>query len=103
IETWEVVDGLAALVAKSLVQYEAAGHESRYRMLETVRQYARDRLLEAGEAAAVRDRHRDWFVALAERAEPRLRWGAKQVTWMDRLETEHGNLRAALEWCRDAA
>src|SRR6202040_214438 len=70
IEAWEVVDGLAALVTKSLVQYEAQGNEARYRMLETVRQYSRDRLLEVGEAAAVRDRQRDWFVALAERAEP---------------------------------
>src|SRR4051794_31840506 len=65
IEAGAVVDGLAALVAKSLVQYEARGAATRYRMLETVRQYSRDRLGEAGEAGAVRGRHRNWFVALA--------------------------------------
>jgi tetratricopeptide (TPR) repeat protein len=62
-----------------------------------VRQYARDRLLEAGEAEAMRRRHRDWFLELAERAEPGLQ-GREQAVWLKRLEGEHDNLRAALAW-----
>jgi predicted ATPase/class 3 adenylate cyclase/uncharacterized protein HemY len=97
VEEWEVLDLLTSLVEKSLVLYEERGGEGRYRLLETVRQYARDRLLEAGEAAAVRGRHRDWCLALAEEAEPKL-GGPEQVVWLDRLEREHDNLRAALAW-----
>jgi len=86
------------LVDKSLVVVEqGVGGETRYRLLETIRQYARDRLLEAGEAGPVRDRHRDWFVAFAERAAPEL-GGPNQAWWLDRLEQEHDNMRAALEW-----
>ena len=62
-----------------------------------MRQYSRDRLPEAAEAAAVRGRHRDWCLAFAERAEPELR-GPEQMLWLARLEREHDNLRAALEW-----
>src|SRR5262245_55442481 len=101
IDSGEVLDLLTSLVQKSLVVYEEDEQAcGRYRLLETVRQYARDRLLEASEAAAARDRHRDWFLALAEQAEPKLLRGAEQVAWMDRLETEHDNLRSALEWCQ---
>src|SRR5260370_16759105 len=65
IEGWEVLDLLSSLVHKSLVVYEEDEQgRGRYRLLETVRQYARDRLLEAGEGAAVRERHRDWVFAL---------------------------------------
>jgi non-specific serine/threonine protein kinase len=63
-----------------------------------VRQYARERLEEKGEAAVVRGRHRDWFLALAERAAPELH-RSDQLAWLERLEAEHDNLRAALEWC----
>ena len=91
-----MLDLLTALVEKSLVLAEERAGEARYRLLETVRQYARDRLLEAGEAAAVRERHRDWFLALAEAAEPELR-GAGPGRWLERLEAEHDNLRAALD------
>jgi predicted ATPase/DNA-binding SARP family transcriptional activator len=73
------------------------GGEGRYRLLETVRQYARERLLEAGEAEAVRGRHLDWFLALVEAAEPEL-VGARQRAWLDRLERDYDNLRAALAW-----
>jgi predicted ATPase/class 3 adenylate cyclase len=104
VEEWEILDLLAALVDKSLVQYEEPGTdaqhrsgEARYRLLETLRQYGRDRLLETGEVEAVRACHRDWAVQLAERAEPEL-WTADQSAWLVRLETEHDNLRAALEW-----
>jgi tetratricopeptide (TPR) repeat protein len=66
-------------------------------MLETIRQYALDRLLETDEAGAVRDRHRDWYVALAERAEREL-IGPKQPIWLQRLDYELDNIRAALDW-----
>src|SRR5713226_5481995 len=95
VEEWEVLDLLTSLVEKSLVLYEERGGEGRYRLLETVRQYARDRLLEAGEAEAVRGRHLGFVLRLAEEAEPKLS-GPEQVVWLDRLEAEHDNLRAAL-------
>jgi predicted ATPase len=88
IEGWEVLDLLASLVQKSLILYEEDEHgQGRYRLLETARQYARDRLLESGEGEAVRDQHRDRLLALAEEAEPKL-LGPEQVVWLDRLETE---------------
>ena len=93
-----MLDLLTALVEKSLVVYEEGGsNEARYRLPETVRQYARDRLLESREAEAVRERHRDWYLALAEEAEPEL-LGEHQVMWLERWESEHDNLRVALEW-----
>src|SRR5437762_4970678 len=70
--TPDVLDLLTSLVDKSLVLYEAPGGIPRYRLLETVRQYARDRLLESGEAEALRDRHLAYFLTLAEQAEPEL-------------------------------
>jgi tetratricopeptide (TPR) repeat protein len=95
----QVLDLLTALVDKSLVVYdEGEDGTGRYRLTETVRQYARDRLLESGEAEAVRVRHRDHFLEMAERAQPELR-GPRQGAWLGRLEAEHDNLRAALEWC----
>jgi predicted ATPase/DNA-binding SARP family transcriptional activator len=105
----DVLDLLTALVDKSLVIYEAGGAEgayprsagSRYRLLETVRQYARERLMETEEADRVRTRHQDWFLALAEQAEPEL-LRSDQLAWLDRLEAEHDNLRAAMAWCLEA-
>jgi non-specific serine/threonine protein kinase len=106
VESWEVLDLLASLVDKSLVVAEEPGTTNhpgvRYRLLETVRQYGRDRLLEGGDAAAVRDRHLDYFTRLAEDADAKIR-GPEQGTWLARLETEHDNLRAALQWCKSAA
>ncbi|MDR7418324.1 MAG: adenylate/guanylate cyclase domain-containing protein [Armatimonadota bacterium] len=104
IERGDVLDLQAALIDKSLVVVEEAGADARYRLLETVRQYARDKLVEAGEAEAWRTRHRDWFLALAEEARQRLQ-GREQTMWLGRLAGEHENLHAALEWslaCRDA-
>jgi tetratricopeptide (TPR) repeat protein len=66
-------------------------------MLETIREYGGQKLRESGEEPLLRRRHRDWFLALAERAFPEL-WGNEQGAWLQRLETEHDNLRAALEW-----
>jgi len=97
IEAAQILALQAQLVAKSLVVMEAQNGDARYRLLETIRQYARDRLLEAGEAATVRGRHRDWYLKLAERARPELQ-GPRQAEWLERLETEHDNLRSALDW-----
>jgi predicted ATPase len=74
------------------MQYEVRGGEARYWLLETVRQYARDRLIEAGEATEARNRHRDYFLSLPERIR------TEPAEKFDRLDTEHDNLRAALGW-----
>ena len=100
IEEWEILDLISALVDKSLVVYEEQGVTSRYRLLETVRQYAREKLAETGEGQAYRNRHCDWYLALAEEAKPQLS-GDRQTYWLDRLEREHDNLRAALDYCVD--
>jgi predicted ATPase/DNA-binding SARP family transcriptional activator len=92
-----VLDVLTALVDKSLVTVDQHAHDVRYRLLETIRQYGREKLVAAGEADAAAQRHREFFHALATRAEPELT-RAGQMTWLDRLEAEHDNLRAALEW-----
>jgi predicted ATPase/class 3 adenylate cyclase len=97
IEAHEVLDLLTHLVGKSLVMMEEQEGEARYRLLETVRQYSRDKLLEVGEAESVRRRHRNFFLDLAERAEPEIQ-GPDQRVWLERLEQEHDNLRAALGW-----
>ena len=96
IEDWETLDLLTSLVEKSLAVAETEQGETRYRLLETLRQYGQDRLLESGEAAALRRRHLEYFLALALEAEPKLA-GEEQARWLQRLETEHENLRAALE------
>jgi tetratricopeptide (TPR) repeat protein len=96
-----VFDLLTQLVDKSLVQVEKREGEERYRLLETIRQYARDRLVDVGESEAVRNRHFDWFLELAERVEPEL-IGPRQVAWLDRLEIEQDNFRAALAWGLDS-
>jgi non-specific serine/threonine protein kinase len=97
VRSEDVLDLLAQLVDKSLVIAERQDGAARYRLLETVRQYAREKLDDAEEGVAVRDRHRDWYLALAEAAEPELH-GARVVEWLGRLEREHDNLRAALAW-----
>ncbi len=97
IEKNEVLHLLTQLADKSLVWVEGEDGKVRYRLLETVRQYGRDRLRESEEPASVLGRHRDFFLAFAERAEPELR-GPDQEVWLDRLEADHVNLRVALEW-----
>jgi predicted ATPase/DNA-binding SARP family transcriptional activator len=97
VEGWEVLDLLTSLVDKSLAVYDDQSGEGRYRLLETVRQYARDRLLEAGEVEAVRSRHLGFFLRMAEETEPEL-YGPEQAAWLERLGREHDNLRAALVW-----
>jgi predicted ATPase/class 3 adenylate cyclase len=98
--TNDVVYVLIRLIEQSLVVAEEDG--DRYRMLETVRQYAQDRLLENGEGERWRDRHLAYFLALAEEAEPKLN-GIQQRNWLERLEMEHDNLRSALTWSAEGA
>src|SRR4029453_4342884 len=93
-----VLDGLHALLAKNLVQQLAADGEPRFTMFETIREYALERLTERGEAPATQLAHAVYFLDLAERAEPEL-GGPDQVAWLDRLDDEQANLRAALAWC----
>ena len=97
ISAEDVLDLLMALVDKSLVVMEDQGETARYRLLESIREYATARLVEAGEAARVRLRHRDWYWALAEQAASGP-VGRRQARWMPRLAEEHDNLRAAIEW-----
>jgi predicted ATPase/class 3 adenylate cyclase len=93
-----VFDGVASLVEKSLLrQDEGLAGEPRFFMLETIREYALDRLERSGEGEILRQRHAHYFVALAEEAEPEI-LGADQIRWLERLEAERDNFRAALGW-----
>jgi predicted ATPase len=71
--------------------------ENRFGLLETIRQYGRDRLLEAGEASVIEAAHRNWCRSLVETAAAQLRGGAEQVRWLELLETDRANISAALE------
>jgi predicted ATPase/DNA-binding CsgD family transcriptional regulator len=93
----DVLVTLGRLVDKSLVLADQNGAQARYRLLDTIRHFAHDRLRDAGEAASTRERHLDHFLALAEAAEPELE-GTGQDAWLTTLETEHDNFRSALEW-----
>ena len=94
----DVLDLLGSLVEQSLVVTEVAGgYEMRYGMLEPVRQYALERLEENREAEETRRQHAAFFLGLAERADPEVR-GPRQVEWLERLEQENDNLRAAMSW-----
>jgi tetratricopeptide (TPR) repeat protein len=95
IESADVLVLLGSLIEKSLVLHDDL--TGRYRLLETVRQYGIERLVEHHEEDGIRDRHLASFLALAERAEPHLT-DADQKEWLDRLDIEHENLRSALEW-----
>jgi predicted ATPase/DNA-binding CsgD family transcriptional regulator len=89
---------LADLVGKSLVVADVAeGAPARYRLMETVREYAAEQLAASGVEADARRRHAAYFVSLAEQAEPALR-GPDQLPWLDRLDRERENLRTAFDW-----
>jgi len=96
------LDGLGALVEKSLVrQMDDASGQPRFRMLQTIREFGLERLAEADEIDATRDRHLDLVAALAREAEHEL-IGVDARHWLDRLELEHDNIRTALRWALDA-
>jgi predicted ATPase/DNA-binding CsgD family transcriptional regulator len=95
--TEEVLDVLTQLVNKSLVLAEEHAGTTRYRMLEPIRQYAREKLQEASEEARVRSRHLAHFTQFAETAEPQFN-RRDQVAWIKRLVSDYDNLRAALAW-----
>jgi len=95
----DVLDLLTGLVNKSLVLSEhPVEDETRYRLLETVREYAQDLQIERGERGPAREAHALWFVDWAERASVHVT-GAQQAHWLDVVERENSNLRAALDWC----
>ena len=102
LDEYAVLDVLTRLVEQSLVTtHRVEGGTTRYTMLETVRQYAQDRLNESGEGEAARNRQLAFFVALAEEADPEL-VGQKQSAWFARLDLELENLLAAHSWCDHA-
>ncbi len=93
----DVCDLVMYLVARSLILPESQDGEMRYRFLETIRQYARDRLLDTDEGTSVRDRHLDYYLQLVQETETKLH-GSEELATLDRLDIEHDNFRAALEW-----
>jgi predicted ATPase/class 3 adenylate cyclase/Tfp pilus assembly protein PilF len=97
IEEWEVLDLLTSLVDKSLLLFEEREAEPRYRMLETIREYAHQKRGSQEGSLAIERRHRDWYLALAEEAKSQL-IGRDMAAWLDRLEREHDNFRVALAW-----
>ena len=101
VESFEVLDILGRLVEKSLVFTDPTTAEARFRLLETVREYARGRLVEAGEADQTLRRHRDWYLSLVDRAAPSFFQGPEPVEQLRRLDLEHEDIRAALGWCLD--
>jgi non-specific serine/threonine protein kinase len=95
--TEDVLELLVRLVDKSLVIVDATSTDVRYRMLETIRTYGRDRLREVGEHLEWTRRHLAWHLRVAEEAETHLR-GPDQIQWLDRIELDYDDFRQALEW-----
>jgi predicted ATPase/DNA-binding SARP family transcriptional activator len=99
IESTDILDLLAQLISKSLVWVDISDSgETRYRRLETIRQFGREKLFETAEATPLQDRHLAYFMDLAEQADKEIH-GPNQIEWMDRLEKEIDNFRSALGWC----
>ena len=98
LETEDILDGVSALVDKSLVSMEPGDGMARYRLLETVRQYGLERLAEANERAAMECRFAEFYLAMIEAAEPTLIGGSNAPTLLAQLVAEHDNLRAATHW-----
>ncbi|MFI7133643.1 ATP-binding protein [Nonomuraea sp. NPDC050153] len=94
----DVVDLVAALIDKSIVAREDHGTRTRYRLLETVRQYGHERLVETGKEGVLRRRHRDHFQRLAEEADASW-FGPRQAEWLSRIRLELANIRIALDFC----
>lgn len=97
VEDWEVADLVISLVDKSLIIVESEHGHSHYRLLESVRQYAHDRLLEDGPDDRWRQKHLAFFTDLAEQAEVGLR-GPDQPVWLERMDDDHDNIRSAMAW-----
>ena len=94
----DVFEHLPQLVNKSLVTVKDVNDEPRYYLLETIRQYARDKLLEHGEGEGTRNRHLEYFLEMAETARPELLRRENEVEWTKRLSAEYDNIRTAIEW-----
>ena len=98
VDAYDALDLLQLLVDKSLLSVETdAAEEARYTMIESVWQYARERLEASGEVETLRDRHLDYFLALAEEARPGLE-GPKAAEWLDRIMADQFNFRLAVQW-----
>ena len=94
----DTLEGVSSLLDKSLLRQVAEQEdEPRFEMLETIREFALEKLEESADAEAVERVHAEFYLALAEQAEPRL-WGPQDAIWLERLEQEHDNMRAALSW-----
>jgi predicted ATPase/DNA-binding SARP family transcriptional activator/Tfp pilus assembly protein PilF len=94
----DIVDGIESLQTNNLIKIErASGEQARFGMLETIREYGLERLAERGDGEEVRRRHANFYLALAEEAAPGL-MGPQQMRWLQQLDSERGNLRAALTW-----
>ena len=98
----DALDVIGSLVDKSLVRQDEVGGEPRFTMLETIREYAREKLEESGEAGEIRRHHALYFLELAEQAEPYLS-SVEQTVWFNRLDAEHDNLRAMLQWSQSTS
>jgi predicted ATPase/class 3 adenylate cyclase len=98
----DIVDSLDQLADQSLLLRLPDFDEPRFLMLQTIRDFAMERLEESGEARVIRDRHLKAFIALAQEAESQL-FGPQRKEWLDRLEADHDNFRAALEWAISSA
>jgi predicted ATPase/class 3 adenylate cyclase/DNA-binding CsgD family transcriptional regulator len=98
-----LLDGIASLIDKSLLQQtEREGEEPRLLMLETIREYGLEALEASAEVQVTRQAHATYYLRLAEEAEPEL-VGPQQVNWLERLEREHDNLRAVMQWAMEQA
>jgi len=98
IDTGDILDLLTELVNKSmLIARREQGQETRYKLLETIRQYAREQLVKAGMEVKFRDRHLEYFKQMGEQAEAGLT-GPDQVTWQNQVDRELDNIRVALGW-----
>jgi predicted ATPase/class 3 adenylate cyclase len=100
LEGVDIVEGLESLIDGSLLRHGEWGEGYRFWMLQTIRDYAADALESNAESAEAKERHARYFIELAVEAETHLR-GANQVEWLDKLESEHDNLRAALHWTHE--
>jgi predicted ATPase/DNA-binding CsgD family transcriptional regulator len=98
----DVLDGIAALVDRSLLHpIDSPAGEPRFGMLFTIREFAAEQLATAGEVDAMRRRHAEHFVALAERAEPEM-YGIYELSWLEQLDVDRENFRVALEWAEES-